>query len=43
MALAYSLKFRSSVEIAVQQIRDGTSIKHNEFWQEIEKETTKTA
>ena len=41
MLLAYSPKFKSILEVADQQIRDGKGIMHEEFWRDIESETTK--
>jgi len=43
MLLAYSPKFRSIVEVAERQIREGKGMKHEDFWQQIESETAKTA
>jgi prevent-host-death family protein len=41
MLLAYSPKFQSILEVAEQQIRDGKGMKHEDFWRDIESETTK--
>ena len=41
MLLAYSPKFQSILEVADQQIRDSKGIKHEDFWRDIESETTK--
>ncbi len=41
MLLAYSPKFQSILETAEQQIREGKGIKHEDFWRELESETTK--
>ena len=41
MLLAHSPKFQSILEVAEQQIRDGKGIKHEDFWRDIESETTK--
>ena len=41
MLLAHSPKFQSILEVAEQQIRDGKGIKHEDFWREVESETTK--
>ena len=41
MLLAHSPKFQSILEVAEQQIRDGQGIKHEDFWREVESETTK--
>ncbi len=38
MLLSYSPKFRSVVEAAEKQIREGKGIKHEDFWQEVESE-----
>ena len=43
MLLAHSPKFQSLLDVAEQQIRDGKGIKHEDFWREVESETTKTA
>jgi prevent-host-death family protein len=39
LVLAYSKRFRSVVEAARQQIREGNGIPHEQFWQEVESET----
>ena len=39
LVLAYSKRFRSVLEAARQQIRDGKGIPHEQFWQEVEAET----
>jgi prevent-host-death family protein len=36
LALAYSPRFRSIIEGARQQIREGKGIPHDEFWQGVE-------
>jgi prevent-host-death family protein len=41
MVLAYSPKFQSLLDVAEQQIREGTGLKHEEFWQEVETEISK--
>jgi prevent-host-death family protein len=41
MLLAHSPKFQSILEVAEQQIREGKGIKHEDFWRDIESETTK--
>jgi prevent-host-death family protein len=41
MLLAHSPKFQSILDLAEQQIREGKGIKHEDFWREIESETTK--
>ena len=38
MMLAHSPKFKSILDLAEQQIREGKGIKHEDFWQEIEAE-----
>jgi prevent-host-death family protein len=43
MVLGHSPKFRSIVEVAEQQIREGKGIKGEDFWQEMESDTIKTA
>ena len=40
LALAYSKRFRSILEAARQQIREGDGIRHEQFWQEVEAETS---
>jgi prevent-host-death family protein len=39
LVLAYSKRFRSVLEAARQQIREGGGIPHEQFWQEVEAET----
>ena len=39
--IAHSPKFRSIVELAEQQAREGKGIKHEDFWREIESETAR--
>ena len=39
--IAHSPKFRSIVELAEQQVREGKGIKHEDFWREIESETAR--
>jgi prevent-host-death family protein len=39
LVLAYSKRFRSVLEAARQQIREGNGIPHEQFWQEVESET----
>lgn len=39
LLIAHSPRFRSIVELAEQQIREGKGIKHADFWREIESET----
>jgi len=39
--IAHSPKFRSIVELAEQQVREGMGIKHEDFWREIESETAR--
>jgi len=41
MLLAHSPKFQSILDVAEQQIREGKGIKHEDFWRDIESETTK--
>jgi prevent-host-death family protein len=41
MLLAYSPKFQSLLGVAEEQIRDGKGITHEDFWREIESETSK--
>jgi prevent-host-death family protein len=41
MLLAYSPKFKSFLDSAEQQIREGKGIKHEDFWREVNSETTK--
>jgi prevent-host-death family protein len=41
MLLAHSPKFQSILDVAEQQIREGKGIKHEDFWREVESETTK--
>jgi prevent-host-death family protein len=41
LALAYSPKFQSILEVAEQQIREGKGIAHEDFWREIESEEPK--
>jgi prevent-host-death family protein len=36
LVLGYSPRFRSLLEEARQQIREGSGIPHDEFWQELE-------
>jgi prevent-host-death family protein len=43
MVLGHSPKFRRIVEVAEQQIREGKGIKGEDFWQEVESDTIKTA
>jgi prevent-host-death family protein len=38
LVLAYSKRFRSVLEAARQQIREGGGIAHDQFWQEVEAE-----
>jgi prevent-host-death family protein len=38
LVLAYSKRFRSVLEAARQQIREGGGIPHDQFWQEVEAE-----
>jgi prevent-host-death family protein len=38
--LAHSPKFKSIMDIAEQQIREGKGIKHEDFWREVNSETT---
>ena len=42
MILAYSPKFQSILDVAEGQIRAGKSIKHEDFWREVESEMPKT-
>jgi prevent-host-death family protein len=42
MILAYSPKFRSLLDVAEGQIREGKGLKHEEFWQEVETEISKS-
>jgi len=39
--IAHSPKFRSIVELAEQQVREGKGTKHEDFWREIESETAR--
>jgi prevent-host-death family protein len=39
LVLAYSKRFRSVLEAARRQIREGEGIPHEQFWQEVEAET----
>jgi len=41
LALGYSSKFQSILEVAEQQNREGKGIKHEDFWREIRSETPK--
>jgi hypothetical protein len=43
LLIAHSPRFRSIVELAEQQIREGEDIKHADFWHEIESETALAA
>jgi prevent-host-death family protein len=36
LALAYSLKFQKMLSLAKQQIREGSGIRHKDFWREVE-------
>jgi prevent-host-death family protein len=36
LSLAYSPRFRKILNIARRQIRKGSSIRHEEFWKEVE-------
>ncbi len=38
MALAYSPKFQSIIQLAEKQIREGKGMKHEDFWRELEAE-----
>jgi prevent-host-death family protein len=38
LVLAYSPKFQKMLNIARQQIRDGSGIRHEDFWKEVEEE-----
>jgi prevent-host-death family protein len=38
LVLAYSKRFRSVLEVARQQIREGGGIPHEQFWQEVDAE-----
>jgi len=40
LLLAYSPKFQGIFDVAEQQIREGKRMTHEDFWQEIESETT---
>jgi len=40
LLLAHSPKFQSILEVAEQQIRDGKGLCHEDFWQEMESETS---
>jgi prevent-host-death family protein len=40
LVLAYSKRFRSVLEAARQQIREGSGIPHDQFWQEVDAETS---
>lgn len=42
MILAYSPKFQSLLEVAEEQIREGKGLRHEEFWQEVETEISKS-
>ena len=39
LLLAYSPKFKSIMQVAERQVREGKGIKHEDFWREIEAET----
>ena len=43
MLLAHSPKFQSILDLAEQQIREGKGIKHEDFWREVESETSKSS
>jgi hypothetical protein len=36
LVLGYSPHFRSILDVARQQIREGSSIRHDEFWRDLE-------
>lgn len=38
LILAYSPKFQGILEVAEQQVREGKTIKHEDFWREVESE-----
>ena len=42
MLLAHSPKFQCILDLAEQQIREGKGIKHEDFWREVESETSKS-
>jgi prevent-host-death family protein len=39
LLLAYSPKFKSIMQVAERQVREGKGIKHEDFWRETEAET----
>jgi prevent-host-death family protein len=39
LLLAYSPKFKSIMQMAERQVREGKGIKHEDFWRETEAET----
>lgn len=39
LMLAYSPKFRSILEVAERQAREGQGMQHEDFWREVETET----
>ena len=39
LLLAYSPKFKSIMQVAERQVREGKGIKHDDFWRETEAET----
>ena len=38
LSLAYSPKFQKILNLARQQIRDGSGIRHTDFWKEVDRE-----
>lgn len=42
LILAYSPQFQSILRAAKQQIREGSGIRHEDFWQEVEATTAAT-
>jgi prevent-host-death family protein len=38
LLLAYSPKFKSIMQVAERQVREGKGIKHEDFWREMEAE-----